>query len=153
MIYVDGSVKVLLPSGRTYRRDVEGIKDVYGDFRGAYAIHESGELFDLNDERSKLMSVAIDTYPVAPNGDERVAPMLYSVNVISENKISVTCELLGGDGVFCYQNCMEKISIDGECYHPIQKRVYAYPCRLLGVRFSGEMVTGSIIGELTISYR
>lgn len=151
LLHGDGSMTEWMKSGRTYKRDVE-IKYLYGDYRSAYAFDSGGKMYDLNDERNGVVPVLLETYPFAPVDDEIVAPILFGVNVSGKFVELGTLELIGSDGVECSQSSVMPITLSGHYCHPMTKRVYMRPCRLLKMKFSGKTTSGTLIRDFHVKY-
>lgn len=149
--YDDNIVNVIMPDGRRYERDA-GLRHLYGDFYDAYALDIDGYIVDLNRETGAEMTVVMETFPVAPKGDEMIAPVNLSVNVSGEFSTQGQFTLSGVDGVSCDWRNLSEIALEGVCCHPITERVYASPCRLLKLWLFGTAASGTMLRDVTVKY-
>lgn len=149
LLHGNSQVTLWMENGRTYRRG-SAVKMVYGDYHDAYACDEN--MSDLNDECKSVMTVAFETYPVVPADDEMVAPVFIDVNASGEFVALGLLDLIGSDGVECTQSSVSSIAMSGYYCHPISKRVYMRPCRLLKLKFSGKTIGGTLIRDFVVKY-
>ncbi len=151
LLHEDGTVTVFMKSGRTYRRNVR-VKNIYGDYYDAYACNNEGVIWDLNVECDGVLSVSVETYPISSADDEMMAPMLFGVNISGDFPTLGTLELMGGDGAECSQSYVSSISLFGHYCHPVTKRVYMHPSRLVKMKFTGETSRGTLIRSFSVKY-
>lgn len=146
----DNSVSVFMSDGRFHER-TQPLQNVYGDYYDAVAQDLNGNLLSLNDETVGVQTVLLETYPIAVQDDEIIAPVAMAVNVEGEFDNCVL-ELLGSDGAVCDWRVLTAIELNGKCCNPKLTHVFTRPCRLLKLKLYGSASTGALLRDVTVKY-
>lgn len=151
LLYGDGSVESLMPSGRSYKR-AERVNSLCGDGFDAVAVTDGCELADLNQELSAVVQMGLLTHPIAVAGSELTAPVLLSVNMAGDFKEDSRLELQGSNGTGCEWRVLSEIQLNGTYCHPVVTQVIAPPCRLVRIFAEGEARSGTILRDMVMTY-
>ena len=147
----DNVVSIYMPRGRIYDRS-EGLRYVYSDFGHALGVDISGKLRNLNAEISCDVNVYAETHPMAIKGSEIMVPLRLCVNISGVFNPMGNVEIYGSDGVMCDWRKLEEIVIEGVCCHNLMSRIYARPCRLVKLRLSGNVNSGTTFCNAVLTY-
>lgn len=147
----DNSVEIYMPSGRLYGRDAS-LSHLLGDYRNAIGQDAAGVLVDLNEERSVLLPVRAETYPIALKEGELAAPLELTAGVYGEADEGSLMKVCGSNGLLCEWQDLSSMDIAGDCCHRLSSRVYARPCRYIKVVLDGYLRTGTLLCDCALKY-
>lgn len=147
----DNSVEIYMPSGRLYGRDAS-LSHLLGDYRNAIGQDAAGVLVDLNEERSVLLPVRAETYPIALKEGELAAPLELTAGVYGEADEGSLMKVCGSNGLLCEWQDLSSMDIAGDCCHRLSSRVYARLCRYIKVVLDGYLRTGTLLCDCALKY-
>lgn len=142
----DGHVVVLMPSGRTYSRDIL-VSSLYSDPQYALAITAEGALLDLATEESSPQQVSYLSHPfeLDPLMSKRLKRIVWNFFSQTVPPASVTLTLRGERGSSCHGYIINKVTASGTIAAPLSRPLLAPPTRILRLQVSAAVPSGALL--------
>ena len=142
----DGHVVVLMPSGRTYSRDIS-VHSLYSDPQHALAVTAEGALLDLATEESTSQQVNYLSHPfeLDPLMSRRLKRIVWNFFSQTVPPTSVTLTLQGERGSSCHGYIINKVRASGTIAAPLSRPLIAPPTRILRLQVSAAVPSGTLL--------
>jgi hypothetical protein len=142
----DGHVVVLMPSGRTYSRDIS-VHSLYSDPQHALAVTAEGALLDLATEESTSQQVNYLSHPfeLDPLMLRRLKRIVWNFFSQTVPPASVTLTLRGERGSSCHGYIINKVRASGTIAAPLSRPLIAPPTRILHLQVSAAVPSGALL--------
>ena len=142
----DGHVVVLMPSGRTYSRDIS-VHSLYSDPQHALAVTAEGALLDLATEESTSQQVNYLSHPfeLDPLMSRRLKRIVWNFFSQTVPPTSVTLTLRGERGSSCHGYIINKVRASGTIAAPLSRPLIAPPTRILRLQVSAAVPSGTLL--------
>ena len=142
----DGQVVVLMPSGRSYRRDLV-VKSLYSDPQHALAVTADGALLDLAIEQAAQQQVSYLSQPfeLHPLMLKRVKRIVWNLFTETAPTGSVTLTLRGERGSSCHGYIISQVRATGRIAAPLARTLIAPPSRTLRLEATATIPTGTLL--------
>ncbi len=146
----DGTVQVLMPSGRTYSRDLT-VGSLYSDPTHALAVTTDGTLLDLAHENSAIkifsfLSHPFEIDPMMCRRHTRITWNLFtSAPQLASNDADVTLTLRGERGSSCHGYVISSVKATGVIAAPLSSPVILPPTRSLRLQATGTIPSGTLL--------
>ncbi len=142
----DGHVVVLMPSGRTYSRDIS-VHSLYSDPQHALAVTTEGALLDLATEESTSQQVNYLSHPfeLDPLMSRRLKRIVWNFFSQTVPPTSVTLTLRGERGSSCHGYIINKVRASGTIAAPLSRPLIAPPTRILRLQVSAAVPSGTLL--------
>ncbi|MBQ3323691.1 MAG: hypothetical protein IJG81_02475 [Muribaculaceae bacterium] len=146
----NSNVRVLMPSGRTYDRDLP-VGSIYSDPMHALAVAADGKLLDISSEEPDEMFFSFLSHPFEVSPFMMQRPMMISWNLfpsapqLPSAGANVTLTLLGERGSSCHGYLISRVTATGIISAPLSRPILAPPTRTLRIEGSGILPTGSLL--------
>lgn len=156
LLSTGGEVVVLMPSGRTYSRDM-ALGSLYSDPCHALAVTAGGTLVDLSCEVPTMKNVSFLSHPFAIDPTMRLKR-------ISWNMFAVPCEgsegaspslvltLRGERGASCHGYLISQVRASGIIAAPLSRPIIAPPTRTLRLQVQATAASGTLLLPTFIVY-
>ena len=143
----DGTVQVLMPSGRTYSRDLT-VSNLYNDPQHALAVTASGALLDLSTETTaeKIFSFLSQPFVLSPLMQRKVTRITW--NLFAETPPGsgyVELTLRGERGASCHGYIISRVRAAGRIAAPLSRPLFSPPTRTLRLAATGTLSTGALL--------
>ena len=142
----DGHVVVLMPSGRTYSRDIS-VHSLYSDPQHALAVTAEGALLDLATEESTSQQVNYLSHPfeLDPLMSRRLKRIVWNFFSQTVPPTSVTLTLRGERGSSCHGYIINKVRASGTIAAPLSRPLLVPPTRILRLQVSAAVPSGTLL--------
>lgn len=146
----DGSVQILMPSGRSYSRNIN-VTSLYNDSEHALAVTGDGALLDLTDEEPAMQQVSYLSQPFNLNQFMTTRLKRISWNVINknipeaENQQTMTLTLRGERGGSCHGYIISQVQATGVVAAPLSRPIISIPSRTLRLQATACLTSSSLI--------
>ena len=142
----DGHVVVLMPSGRTYSRDIS-VHSLYSDPQHALAVTTEGALLDLATEESTSQQVSYLSHPfeLDPLMLRRLKRIVWNFFSQTVPPTSVSLTLRGERGSSCHGYIINKVRASGTIAAPLSRPLIAPPTRILRLQVSAAVPSGTLL--------
>ena len=142
----DGHVVVLMPSGRTYSRDIS-VHSLYSDPQHALAVTTEGALLDLATEESTSQQVSYFSHPfeIDPLMLRRLKRIVWNFFSQTVPPASVTLTLRGERGSSCHGYIINNVRASGTIAAPLSRPLIAPPTRILRLQVSAAVPSGALL--------
>lgn len=148
-------VKVLMPSGNTYSRDLV-VGNLYSDAQNALAVTDAGTLVDLTNEDSAVMAVSYMSHPLEIDAMMCKSPKRITWNVFTTRTTPstavVTLTLRGERGSSCHGYVISRVRANGVIAAPLSRPLIAHPSRTLRLAIAGSLPSGTIALATVVSW-
>lgn len=146
-----GDVMVLMPSGRTYCRDI-AVGSLYSDAQHAVAVTAQGSLLDLTTEVAaaeksfSFMSHPFELSSLMRSTVSRVTWNMFSSPAqLASNNAAITLTLRGERGASCHGYVISRVRAAGIIAAPLSRPVVMHPSRVLRLQATGTAATGTLL--------
>lgn len=160
----DGGVVVLMPSGRTYSRDM-AVRSLYSDPIRALAVTRDGTLVDLSHELPAVKNVSFLSHPFEIDPTMRLNRISWNIfsgpvetgeangtnwsnlsNLTNETDgPSFNLILRGERGASCHGYIISQVRASGIVAAPLSRPILAPPTRTLRLEVEATAVTGTLL--------
>ncbi len=141
----DGRVVVLMPSGRTYCRDL-AIGNLYSDPTHALAVAADGALLDLSHEVPAVKNVSFLSHPFEIDVTKRLKRISWNIfSVPTESTSSLALTLRGERGASCHGYIISQVRANGIVAAPLSRPIIAPPTRTLRIEVEATIATGTLL--------
>jgi len=146
-----GDVRVLMPSGRTYRRSLQ-VGSLYSDARHALAVDSRGALLNLSEEQNTMMTVSYQSHPVEVDAMMRATLRRVTWNVFTTSTSSgmtpqgeLELTLRGERGSSCHGFIISRVRTTGVIAAPLSRPLLAHRFRTLRLAISATISSGTLV--------
>lgn len=144
-----GSVQVLMPSGRTYSRDLT-VGNLYSDPTHALAITSEGALIDLMHEIPSIKNVSYLSHPFEIDPMMRSIPSkiawnIYPMSFDSSNSFTLTLTLRGERGISCHGFIISQVRATGIVAAPLVRSIFAPQARYFRLQVNASAPSGTLL--------
>ena len=151
----EGKVLVLMPSGRSYIRDLE-VESLYTDTQHALAVTQEGTLLNIACEQDVMQQVAYLSQPFELDPFMRNQPKTIVWNFFSEivplaSSTSMQLTLRGERGRSCHGYIISQLRANGIVAAPLARPILSQPSRTLRLQATGTIPTGALLLPTTIT--
>ena len=144
----NGGVVVLMPSGRTYCRDL-AVENLYCDPTHSLAITDNGLLLDLLHELPTIKNVSFLSHPFEIDPIRlltRISWNIFSVPTIpTDPGDSLVLTLRGERGRSCHGYIISQVRATGIVAAPLLRPIIAPPTRTLRLQVEGTIHSGTLL--------
>ena len=141
----DGRVVVLMPSGRTYCRDL-AIGSLYSGPTHALAVATDGALLDLSHEVPAVKNVSFLSHPFEIDVTKRLKRISWNIfSVPTESTSSLALTLRGERGASCHGYIISQVRANGIVAAPLSRPIIAPPTRTLRLQVEATIATGTLL--------
>lgn len=146
LVSSDGGVVVVMPSGRTYGRDI-AIGNLYCDPTHAMAITADGTLLDLSHELQSVKNVSFLSHPFEIDPTRSLSRITWNLftTMTTPSTANVTLTLLGERGGSCHGYIISQVRANGIVAAPLSRPIIAPPTRTLRLQVEAAIRTGTIL--------
>ena len=144
-------MRVLMPSGRTYRRSLQ-VGSFYSDARHALAVDSRGALLNLSEEQNTMMSVSYQSQPVEVDAMMRATLRRVTWNVFTTSTSSgmtpqgeLELTLWGERGSSCHGFIISRVRATGVIAAPLSRPLLAPRFRTLRLAISATISSGTLV--------
>ncbi len=148
----DGGVVVLMPSGRTYRRDI-AVSCLYSDPTHSLAVTAEGALLDLGNELPAVKNVSFLSHPFEMDPMRRLRRITWNIftTMVTPSIANVTLTIRGERGGSCHGYIISQVRASGIVAAPLSRPIVAPPTRTLRLQMEASIATGTILYPTIIS--
>lgn len=141
----DGAVVVLMPSGRTYSREI-AVGNLYSDPTHSLAVTADGTLLDLSHEIPAVKNVSFLSHPFEIDPIRRLSRISWNIfSVSSEPSDSLVLTLRGERGRSCHGYIISQVWAAGIVAAPLSRPLIAPPTRTLRLQVEATIPTGTLL--------
>ncbi len=149
----DGGVQVLMPSGRTYSRDL-ALGNLYSDPTHALAVTSAGNLVNLSHEVPTVKNVLFLSHPFEIDVTKRLKRISWNIfSVPAESTSSLALTLRGERGASCHGYIISQVRANGIVAAPLSRPIIAPPTRILRIEVEATISTGTLLLPTVIDFR
>lgn len=141
----DGSIEVLMPSGRLYSRTINEIttlQQLTSDI--AVAVCPDGKILDISHEDESTADVELLTNPIILNNHEPAIPYEIIWNIFASG-LSMRLAAYGETGASCHGMTLAAMQVNGNVSSPIPMRLISPRTRVMRLGFAGKFPHNAII--------
>ena len=142
----DGSIIVLMPSGRTYSRDIS-VGNLYSDPTHSLAVTAAGALLDLSHELPAVKNVSFLSQPFEIDPTKRLSRITWNLftTMTTPSSANVTLVLRGERGSSCHGYIINKVRANGIVAAPLSRPLIAPPTRTLRLAVNGAISSTTLL--------
>ena len=147
----DGGVVVLMPSGRTYSRDIV-VGNLYSDPTHALAVSNDGTLVDFSRELPAVKNVSFLSHPFEIDPTRQLKRISWNIFYEPEETgeanrpfPSFILTLRGERGTSCHGYIISQVRATGIVAAPLSRPIIAPPTRTLRLQVESTMPTGTLV--------
>lgn len=149
LLSTGGEVVVLMPSGRTYSRDM-ALRSLYSDPCHALAVTAGGTLVDLSCEVPAMKTVSFLSHPFAIDPTKRLKRISWNMFAVpgeaSEGASpSLVLTLRGERGASCHGYLISQVRASGIIAAPLSRPIIAPPTRTLRLQVHATAASGTLL--------
>ncbi len=149
----DGSIEVLMPSGRLYSRNAnEGTKLQQLSSNIAIATCSDGHVLDISHELNVAVNVELLTNPILLNNYEPALPYEIIWNIFASD-LSMRLVAYGENGVSCHGTTLAAMNVNGDVNSPLPMRLISPQIRVLRLGFTGNFPASTVICPVKIKLK
>lgn len=150
----DDTVTVLMPSGRTYRRDISA-GNLYSDSANSMAVTTDGALLDLSQEDDGVLNVYYLSHPIEIDYIMRKAIKRITWNLFTPQGVNglfaFRLSLRGERGSSCHGFIISQVSATGTVAAPLSRPVINIPSRTMRLEVDATLPSQSLLLPTTIN--
>lgn len=140
----DAAVQVVMPSGRTYSRDI-AIGSLYSDATHALAVTADGTLLDLTHELPAVKDVSFLSHPFELDPAMRLKRISWHIfNEPAEPASAMELTLRGERGASCHGYIISQVRATGVVAASLSRPIIAPPTRTLRLQVEATIATGTL---------
>lgn len=150
----DDTVTVLMPSGRTYRRDISA-GNLYSDSANSMAVTTDGALLDLSQEDDGVLNVYYLSHPIEIDyimrkAIKRITWKLFTPQGVN-GLFAFRLSLRGERGSSCHGFIISQVSATGTVAAPLSRPVINIPSRTMRLEVDATLPSQSLLLPTTIN--
>ncbi len=142
----DGSIIVLMPSGRTYSRDIS-VGNLYSDPTHSLAVTAAGALLDLSHELPAVKNVSFLSHPFEIDPTKRLSRITWNLftTMAAPSTANVTLALRGERGRSCHGYIINQVRVNGIVAAPLSRPLITPPTRTLRLAVNGVISSTTLL--------
>lgn len=149
----DGSIEVLMPSGRPYSRTVNGgAKLQQLSSKLAIATCSDGHVLDISHELNAAIDIELLTNPILLNNYDPASPYEIIWNIFASD-LSMCLTAYGENGASCHGMTLAAIKVSGNVNSPLPMRLISPQIRVLRLGITGNFPADTVICPAKIKLR
>lgn len=141
----NGRAQVLMPSGRTYSRDIV-VGNLYSDPTHALAVTTDGSLVNLSHELPATKNVSFLSHPFEIDPTRQLKRISWNIfSLPTESNSSLVLTLRGERGASCHGYVISQVRANGVVAAPLSRPIIAPPSRTLRLQVEATISTGTLL--------
>lgn len=149
----DGAVQILMPSGRTYLRNIN-VVSLYSDAEHALAVTDDGALLDLTTEQAAMQQVSYLSQPFELDSHmlKKVKKIVWNIFTKSEHGTpTMTLTLRGERGGSCHGYIINQVQATGIVAAQLARPIIFMSSRILRLQVEATTSTGTLLQPTIIT--